>query len=307
VGGGIPIIANLSQCLTANQIVSVQGILNGTSNFITSQMDEEGQTYAEALREAQQRGYAEADPTVDVDGSDAAQKLAILAHLAFGAQLDWERIPRVGIQTLDPVDLHCAREMGYCVKLLSVARRNDRELELHVSPTLVRLGTPLAEVRGAYNAVEVVGDAVGRVLYHGLGAGQMPTASAVVADMIDIAVGRMPITFRTQGLWSPDSPDVDLADHARLQMRYYLRFRVLDRPGVLAEISGVLGRQQISVASVIQHETVTGDGASESDVVSLVIMTHTTTAGAVDSALVEIERLDSVRGECVRMPVQEPS
>ncbi len=189
VAGGIPIIANISQCLSANQLTSLRGILNGTSNFIVSQMEEHGTPYAKAVKEAQRRGYAELDPTLDVDGTDAAQKLAILAHLAFGVRIHWSQIPRVGIDKLDPADLRYAKELGYRIKLLAVAKLAEEGLELHVSPTLVRIGRPLAEVREAYNAISVVGDAVGQLFYHGLGAGQMPTASAVVADMIDTAVG----------------------------------------------------------------------------------------------------------------------
>src|SRR4051812_10742214 len=190
VAGGIPIIANISQCLSANQILSIQAILNGTSNFILSQMELQGSSYAQAVKEAQSLGYAEADPTMDVDGTDAAQKLAILAHLAFGARTDWKEIPRRGIDDLETIDLRFAGELGYRIKLLAVARLSDGGLELHVSPTLVKHGTPLAEVRGAFNAISVIGDAVGRVFYSGKGAGQMPTASAVVADLIDTVVGR---------------------------------------------------------------------------------------------------------------------
>src|SRR5208283_1020108 len=194
VGGGIPIIAAINQSLVANQIQSIHGILNGTSNFILTQMEDEGKSYADALAEAQKLGYAEANPAMDVNGSDAAQKLAILAHLAFGARVDWKAIPRMGIDTVDVADMRYARELGYGIKLLAVAERVPEGLELHVSPTLVRRGTPLAEVREAYNAIRVVGDAVGRVFFHGLGAGQMPTASAVVADLIDTVVGRAIIT-----------------------------------------------------------------------------------------------------------------
>ena len=179
VAGGIPIIANISQCFSANQIESLHGILNGTSNFILTKMEKAGTDFGAAVAEAQRLGYAEADPTMDVDGTDAAQKLAILAHLGFGARVHWAEIPRKGIDTLDAADVGYAKELGYRIKLLAVARLvNGDGLELHVSPTLVRTGTPLAEVRGAYNAISVVGDAVGRVFFHGLGAGQMPTASA---------------------------------------------------------------------------------------------------------------------------------
>ena len=301
VAGGIPIIANISQCLSANQIESLHGILNGTSNFILTQMEDRGWSYAEAVAEAQKLGYAEADPAMDVDGSDAAQKLAILAHLAFGARVHWSKIPRLGIDTLESADLRYAKELGYRIKLLASAQRTPEGLELHVSPTLVRIGTPLAEVRGAYNAIRVVGDAVGRVFFHGLGAGQMPTASAVVADLIDTVVGRAAITFRTLALWSDDGPRVDSRDHALVRGRYYLRFDVQDRPGVMAEITGVLGQHGISIASVIQHESAEpGKG-----IVPLVIMTHETTEGASSAAVAEIDALKCVRSGSTRLRVRD--
>ena len=299
VAGGIPIITNISQCLSGNQITSLRGILNGTSNFIVSQMEERGEEYQVAVREAQQRGYAEADPTMDVDGTDAAQKLAILAHLAFGARVHWSEIPRIGIDKLDTADLQYAKELGYRIKLLAIAQLNG-ELELHVSPTLVRIGRPLAEVREAYNAVSVVGDAVGRVFFHGLGAGQMPTASAVVADLIDTAVGRTQLTFQTLELWSQRKARVSLSDHADVPGRFYLRFNVEDHPGVLAEITGVLGRHDVSIASVIQHEPET---SGEDTIVPLIIMTHTAPEGAAEAAVDETDRLSCTRETRVRMRV----
>jgi homoserine dehydrogenase len=300
VAGGIPIITNIGQCFSANQIQSVRGILNGTTNFIVSQMEERGVDYDDALKEAQKLGYAEPDPTMDVSGGDAAQKLAILAHLAFGARVHWSEIPCIGIDTLDAADLRYARELGYRIKLIAVAQLRESGLELHVTPTLVKIGTPLAEVRGAFNALQVVGDAVGPVFFHGLGAGQSPTASAVVADMIDTAVGRTGITFRTLNLWSQDEARVKSLDHKQLPGRYYLRFTVEDRPGVLAEITGVLGKHQISIASVIQHEP-SGDGAGQ--VVPLVIMTQQAKEGAAQAAVAEIDRLKCVRSGSVRMRV----
>lgn len=301
VAGGIPIIANISQCMSANQILSLRAILNGTSNFILTQMEAHGADYAEAVKEAQRLGYAEADPAMDVDGSDAAQKLAILAHLAFGARVDWHNIPRQGIDTLDLADMRYAKELGYRIKLLAVADLTAAGIELHVSPTLVKLGSPLAEVRGAYNAISVVGDAVGRVFYSGLGAGQMPTASAVVADLIDTVVGRAAITFGTLELWSQTSTRVPASDYANVAGRYYLRFSVADQPSVLAEIAGALGNQNISIASVIQH-----DAEDESRaVVPLVIMTHNTTEGAVCRAIEAIDKLSFLRGRSVRMRVRD--
>ncbi len=303
VAGGIPIIANISQCLSANQIRSLEGILNGTSNFIVTQMDEKGSSYDDVLREAQRLGYAEADPTMDVDGTDAAQKLAILAHLAFGATVDWSEIPRVGIDGLDPDDLKYAKKLNYRIKLLGVANLAQDGLELSVAPTLVRVGTPLAEVRDAFNAIRVVGDAVGPVFYHGLGAGQMPTASAVVADMIDTAVGRTRLTFQTLEYFSIDQPPrVKLRDADTLLGRYYLRLQVANHPGTLAAIANVLAKHQISIASVIQHES--SDGAAQRDPVPLVIMTHDASEGVARSATGEIESLDAVTGPVVRLRVK---
>ena len=298
VAGGIPIIANISQCLSANQIESLQGILNGTSNFILTKMHDEGTAYEKAVREAQDLGYAEADPTVD--GTDAAQKLAILAHLAFGARVHWGDIPRVGIDTLDVADVQYAEEMGYQIKLLAVAQLVGEGLELHVSPTLVRSGRPLAEVDGAFNAIGVVGDAVGQVLFYGQGAGRMPTASAVVADLIDTAVGRTALTFSTLELWSGRKARVDPNDYASARGRFYLRVNVEDHPGVLAQISTLLGDEDISIASVLQHEADMG-----SDNVPLVIMTHETTEGAAAKACREIDSLPCVRGQAVRMWVKD--
>jgi homoserine dehydrogenase len=305
VGGGIPIIAAIGQCLAANQIESIHAILNGTSNFILTQMEERGTDYAAAVAEAQRLGYAEANPAMDVDGSDAAQKLAILAHLAFGAKVDWREIARVGIDSVDVADQRYALELGYSIKLLAVAELFPEGLELHVTPTLVRQGTPLADVRGAYNAVRVVGDAVGQVFFHGLGAGQMPTASAVTADVLDTILGRAAITFRALELWSArNEAPVAVRDPAKISGRYYLRFTVEDRPGVLAEIAGELGRHDISIASVIQHET-QEPGNGDKRLVPLVIMTHQASEGGMSQAMASIDRLPFVRPASVRMRVRD--
>ncbi len=300
VAGGIPIITNIGQCLSANQITSLQGILNGTSNFIVTQMEERNADYHAAVAEAQRLGFAEANPSMDVDGTDAAQKLAILAHLAFGARVRWNEIPRVGIDTLDSADLRYAKELGYRIKLLAVAQLTDGVLELNVGPTLVKAGRPLAEVREAYNAVSVIGDAVGQVFFHGLGAGQMPTASAIVANMIDTAVGRTRLTFQNLKLWSQCEARVSIRAHEQLQGRFFLRFMVEDHPGVMAKITGVLGRHMVSIASVIQHEPEKNSDGSE---VPLVIMTDITTEGATAKSLKEIDQLPCIHGVSVRMRV----
>ncbi|TWU41243.1 Homoserine dehydrogenase [Novipirellula aureliae] len=303
VAGGIPIIANISQCLSANQILSLEGILNGTSNFIVTQMDEKGSSYDDVVRQAQELGYAEADPTMDVDGTDAAQKLAILSHLAFGATVVWSDIPKDGIDRLDPDDLRYARQLGYRIKLIANARLADDGLELSVGPTLVRIGTPLAEVRDAFNAIRVIGDAVGPVFFHGLGAGQMPTASAVAADLIDTAVGRTRLTFQTLEYFSIDQPPrVKLRDADTIVERFYFRLSVANHPGTLSAITAVLAKHKISIASVIQHES--EDGATTANRVPLVIMTHATPAGAARRAADEIEALPAISGPVVRLRVK---
>ena len=302
VAGGIPIIAALAQSLAANQIVSLQGIVNGTCNFVLTNMSEQGQSYAEALAEAQRRGYAETDPSLDVDGSDAAQKLAILAQIAFGLAVPVAAVDHRGIVDIQEIDLRYVYELGYTVKLLAEAWLHERQLALHVSPVLVRLHTPLAEVRGAYNAILVVGDAVGDTLYYGQGAGQMPTASAVVADIIDMAVGRAQRTFQTFRLWSGNGSQLTLRPSSAVRSRFYLRVLVKDQPGVLADIARELAQHQISISSVIQHEALDDE---EGKTVPLVIMTHTALTGSFRTALGEIDRLDCVAAPSVYYPVAD--
>ena len=303
VAGGIPIVAAIGECLAANRIESIRGILNGTSNFILSRMEEDGADYAEVLKLAQAKGYAEADPSMDVDGTDATQKLAILSHLAFGVWVPWGEIPRTGIEGIDLDLLTYAGELGYRIRLVAVASRADGKIALRVAPALVKIGTPLAETRGAYNAVSIVGDAVGRMFFHGLGAGQMPTASAVVADIIDTVVGRTAITFRTTGVLDAESTAAKITG-VEARERHFLRIRVTDRPGVLARITGILGEHGISIASVIQHGAADGSGAAgDVPVVPLVIMTHASESGAVRAALAAIDRCDAVRGPSVCLSV----
>jgi homoserine dehydrogenase len=302
VAGGIPIIAALAQNLAANQITSIQGILNGTCNFILTQMSEGGETYGEALAEAQKRGYAEADPTLDVDGTDSAHKLAILAQIAFGVAVPPSAIERRGIDTLQDADIRFAHELGYTIKLLAEAWLLEKQLALHVEPVLLRHHTPLAQVREAYNAVQVVGDAVGDTLYYGRGAGQMPTASAVVADLIDMAVGRAQRTFQTLRLWSGNGRGMTLRPRATIRSRFYLRVQIQDRPGALAEIAHILAQHQISIASVIQHEAL---DENEGGIVPLVIMTHTALAGSFDAAVAQINRLALVAPPSVYYPVAD--
>jgi homoserine dehydrogenase len=298
VAGGIPIVAAIGECLAANRIESIRGILNGTSNFILTRMEEDAADYADVLKLAQQKGYAEADPAMDVDGTDATQKLAILAHLAFGVWVPWAEIPRTGIDGLDLDLLTYAGELGYRIRLVAVASRSDGRLAMRVAPALVKRGTPLAETRGAFNAVSIVGDAVGPMFFHGLGAGQMPTASAVVADIIDTVVGRAAITFQTTGVLSADTPAARISG-VDMHERHFLRIRVKDRPGVLARITGILGEHGISIASVIQHDA----GHAGDATVPLVIMTHPCGSTAVRKAIDHIDASDVVSGRSTCLSV----
>lgn len=300
VCGGIPIVTAIGQSLAANRIESLCGILNGTSNYIMTRMTEEGVGYEEALAEAQQRGYAEADPTLDVDGSDAAQKLAILVQLSYRTEISWQSIPCTGIEQLSLDDLQCTHQMGYRIKLLGIAQLVDSSLEIHVSPTLVRCGQPLAEVRNSENAISVVGDIAGRIFFQGRGAGQMPTASAVVADLIDTVVGRSQLTFQQAGLGIRPEKPLEMKSPGEHSGRYYLRMSVVDEPGVMAEVAGILGSQRVSINSIIQRESMP-DGTSP--YVPLIIMTHTTTEGDLDLALAELEQSENVLPGYVRMRV----
>lgn len=291
VAGGIPIIGTMSQSLTANQITALQGILNGTSNFILTAMADKGMSYEDALKEAQRLGYAEADPTLDVDGSDAAHKLAILAQLAFGVNVTLNDIDRQGIDGLSAMDLRFAQELGYTVKLLAEAWLDGKEVALHVAPVLLRHTDMLAQVRGAFNAIQIKGDAVGEVMLQGPGAGELPTASSVVADIIDIAVGRAQRTFAASKLWTGSSQGFVLRPSQGVRSRFYLRVLVADRSGVLADVARVLADENISIATVIQHES---QEENSNAVVPLVILTHYAETGRFRSALAKLNQLKAV-------------
>jgi len=306
VAGGVPIIRALGESLAANQVTAIQGILNGTSNFILTAMAERGMTYAAALAEAQKRGYAEADPTLDVDGSDAAHKLAVLAQIAFGVAAKPHEIERHGIDKLDAMDIRFANELGYTIKLLAeawtgeetrIGERGKRGVSdsrsphsgvaLHVAPVLLRHTDLLAQVRGAYNAVLVHGDIVGETLYQGPGAGRGPTASSVVADLIDIAVGRAQRTFAAARLWSTAGRGFTVEPAERVRSRFYLRLLIADKPGVLADVTRILADEQISISSVVQHEAAEDGGGP----VPLVIVTHYAETGRFKAALGKINAL----------------
>jgi homoserine dehydrogenase len=298
VGGGVPIIQALAQGLAANRVDSIQAILNGTSNFILTQMTEAGLDYPAALALAQQHGYAEADPTLDVDGSDAAHKLAILARLAFGLSVPGNAIERCGITQLDPLDFRFVRELGYVIKLLAEAWLLDDRLALHVEPTLVRRYAPLAEVRGPNNAIQVTGHAVGQTLFYGPGAGAMPTASAVVADLMSIASGSWPRVFAA-GRIGLAEPRVRLRSAAEITSRFYLRCQVQERVGVLAEIDGILAQHKISIASVVQHEE------HPDSSVPVVLLTHGANLGAMRHAVRQLDQRPSLVRPCVFFPIAE--
>ncbi len=303
VAGGIPVISAVTQALTANRILSIEAILNGTSNFILSKMLDLRQPYEAALVEAQQLGYAEADPAMDVDGTDAAQKLSILTQLAFGTRVTLDQIVRQGIQQLELMDLLVAADLGYRIKLLATSRISRGRLEVSVQPTLIRSDRPVAQTGGADNIVAIEGDACGLLRLSGAGAGQMPTASAVVADLIDYASGRAALTFQSL-LRVRSLPALPLQPTDELSRRYYLRFMVADKPHVLADIADVLGRHEISISSVRQDET--PDDVDENECVArLVIMTHRTSQGRLLAAQAEIAKLPSMRGLSICLPVAD--
>ncbi|HHT9138349.1 MAG TPA: homoserine dehydrogenase [Candidatus Wunengus sp. YC60] len=299
VGGGIPIIAALRDGFIANRIESIFGIVNGTTNYILTKMTEENVKYSDALAEAQKLGYAEKDPTMDVEGIDSSHKLAILARLGFGVDIDYNRIYHEGISAVDLADIWYAHELGYTLKLLAIAKKAEKNIELRVHPTLLPHDHPLSSVNGVFNAICVNGNAVGETMLYGRGAGQMPTASAVVADLVDVALGRAGITFNAMKTFSGHCERIPIADILQIKTRYYLRFSVVDKPGVLAKISGILGNYEISIASVIQHK------AKESGNVPLVIMTHLAEEGNLQKALTEIKRLDVIKDNTKFLRVEE--
>jgi homoserine dehydrogenase len=298
VAGGVPVVAMLTHGLAANQVIALQGILNGTSNFVLSAMAEGGLNYVAALAEAQARGYAEADPRLDVDGSDAAHKLVILTRLIFGLSLTPESVEQRGIEDVSPADVSLCSKLGYEIKPLVEARfSSDGLVSLYVGPALVRQGTPLARVRGADNAVRVLGDVVGEVIVSGPGAGGMPTASAVVADLIDLAMGRSQLTFAGLHLWETPPGAAQVRPGEDVERPYYLRFVVDDHPGVLAEVAALLAMESISIASVMQNEAPAGDP------MPLVLIVQDTPFSRLRAALERIGQSARVREPAVVLPV----
>ncbi|MHC4734293.1 MAG: homoserine dehydrogenase, partial [Planctomycetota bacterium] len=280
--GGIPIISAIRTGLTANNITAMYGIVNGTCNYILSEMTSKDEEFSEALAQAQEKGYAEADPTLDISGGDSAHKLAILASIAFGYEITLDDIFVEGIEAISKDDIRYGGEMGYILKLLAIGQKDEEgKVSLRVHPSFIAKDSSLARVGGPFNAISIFGSAVGQVIYHGRGAGMMPTASAVVADIIDVAIGNSARTFR----------------HLNLS-RFYIRVQAKDQPGVVASYSKVLGDHLISISGALQHE-----GRGPDNTVPVVITTHPTQEKNVTAALGELAELDVLSGKpiCIRI------
>ena len=303
VAGGIPIIKALREGLTANRIQWIAGIINGTTNFILSEMRDKGLSFDTALKEAQRLGYAEADPTFDIEGVDAAHKITILSALAFGIPMQFDKAYIEGISKLDATDIRYAEQLGYRIKLLGITKHTPEGVELRVHPTLIPAKRLIANVEGAMNAVLVQGDAVGATLYYGKGAGAEPTASAVIADLVDVT--RMHTAdpeHRVPHLaFQPDQlADLPILAIDEVTTSYYLRLRVQDKPGVLADITRILADEQISIDAVIQKEP--GEGEDHAD---LILLTHQTREKRINAAIKKMEALPVVAGKVTRLRLEE--
>ena len=303
VAGGIPIIKALREGLAANQIEWLAGIINGTGNFILTEMRDKGRDFADVLAEAQALGYAEADPTFDVEGIDAAHKLTILASIAFGVPLQFEKTYTEGISKITREDVNYAEQLGYRIKHLGVTRKTEKGIELRVHPTLIPERRLIANVDGVMNAVLVQGDAVGPTLYYGAGAGSEPTASAVVADVIDVArtmtvdpENRVPhLAFQPNAL--SDTPVLAME---QIETAYYLRMQAADRPGVLAEVTQILGEQGISIEAMIQKEPAEGES-----IASIIMLTQRVVESQMNEAIRRIEQLDVIEGDVTRIRLEQ--
>jgi homoserine dehydrogenase len=303
VAGGVPIIKALREGLTANRIEWIAGIINGTSNFILSEMREKGLGFDEVLKEAQARGYAEADPTFDIEGIDAAHKLTILAAIAFGIPMQFEKAYTEGISKLEREDIRYAENLGYRIKLLGITKRTPQGIELRVHPTLVPARRLIANVEGVMNAILVKGDAVGPTMYYGAGAGADPTASAVVADLVDVTrLHTADPEHRVPHLaFQPDQlAGTRILPMEEVTTSYYLRMRVADRPGVLADITRILADRTISIDAMIQREP--GEGEEQVDIIML---THETQERNLNAAIEAIEALPVVAGKVTRIRLEE--
>ena len=303
VAGGIPIIKALREGLTANRIEWIAGIINGTSNFILSEMRDKGLTFDTVLKQAQKLGYAEANPTFDIEGIDAAHKLTIMAAIAFGIPMQFDKVYTEGIAKLTREDIRYAEELGYRIKLLGITKRTPRGIELRVHPTLIPTRRLIANVEGVMNAIVVKGDAVGATLYYGAGAGAEPTASSVVADLVDVT--RMHTAdpkHRVPHLaFQPDLlSNTPILPMEEVETSYYLRLRTLDKPGVLADITRILADLDISIDAMVQKEPSEGE-----DKVNIIMLTHMTMEKNINAAIVKIEKLPVMTGKVTRIRLEE--
>ena len=303
VAGGVPIIKALREGLSANRIEWIAGIINGTSNFILSEMREKGSSFGAVLAQAQKLGYAETDPTFDIEGVDAAHKLTIMAAIAFGIPMQFDKVYTEGISKLTKEDIRYAEELGYRIKLLGITRRTAKGIELRVHPTLIPSKRLIANVEGVMNAILVQGDAVGPTLYYGAGAGAEPTASAVVADLVDVT--RMHTADPEQRVphlaFQPDRmSDLPILSMEDVETSYYLRLRVLDRPGVLADITRILADQSISIDTMVQKEPSEGE-----EQVDIIMLTHLTLERNINVAIKRIESLPVISGKVTRIRLEE--
>lgn len=297
--GGIPIVSAIRSGLAANSIHAIYGILNGTCNYILSNMTAKGSAFEDVLKEAQEKGYAEADPTLDINGGDSAHKLAILASLAFGYDIALEDISVEGIEDVNIEDIEYAQEMGYVLKLLAIGEKHDDDrVSLRVHPSFLAKDSPLARVDGPFNAVSVFGNAVGQTMYYGRGAGMMPTASAVVADIIEVAMGNSQNLFNAQTVLSRDATIQKIEPVENLTSRFYIRLMVTDAPGTFAKIANILAEHNISISGILQHEEHDGRGA-----VPAIVTTHPNLQKNVSAALADLKKLDIVQNEpiCIRI------
>ncbi len=300
VGGGIPIIRCIKDNLAANRFESIYGVVNGTGNYILSKMTDEGKNFQDVLKEAQEKGYAEADPTFDIEGIDSAHKIAILGSLAFECRIPIDKVFTEGITHITPTDIHFASEFGYRIKLLAIAKKRNDTVDIRVHPTMISKDNPISNINGVLNAIKVRGNAVGETMLIGEGAGALPTASAVLSDVMEIAGS---ITYGNR------SSSFDVSNHAKFKLKpidkiiskYYLRFSVLDKPGILSKLSGILGANSISIASVIQK------GRSDSGGVPLVFMTHKAMEKDIQKAVKEINKLKVVKGKSILIRIENGS
>lgn len=304
VGGGIPVLTAIKSNMAANRFGSVFGIMNGTCNYILTRMTQEGADFADMLKVSQELGYAEPDPTFDIEGVDTAHKLAVLVSLCFGTRIDFNNIYTEGIANISGLDVKFAREFGYRIKLLAIGKLDNGQVEARVHPTMIPLHNPMADVNGVFNAIRLTGDFVGPVMFYGRGAGQNPTASAIVGDLIGLSRSMVAGAGRRMaplGFLDSEIKNIPIKPMADIVSKYMLRFSALDKPGVLAAIAGSLGKHGISIESMVQSAHQENDAAP----VPIVIKTHEAREGSVQSALKEIDQLEIICEKTVFIRIED--